>query len=172
MNYEHLWKILEALMVELAGKGVTIPEELVDDLKSARLYTLTYKTNLTEPNIIEELEIHLKKLESNLLYLAESEVGKDYADRWLNKIYETRMEEAAEIFPKARGLITGIPKGEHWIRISLLGLPQNVGLHELLKTLNLSTIPQENDCILVHGKEEDIKTFVKKISEKIGAKKK
>ncbi len=166
MNYEYLWKILEELMAELAKKGITIPQELVDDLKSAKLYISIYKTNPTELNLGENIEIYMKNVESNLLYLAESDVGKDYAHMWLKNIHQAHMEKVPEAVATSR-FVTGVPKGEHWIIINLSGLMDNKDVNELLKTLNLSGTPQKNGYLLVHGKEEYLKTFVKKVRMKI-----
>lgn len=171
MNYEHLWKVLEELSTELTKKGITVPQELIDDLKSAKVYISIYKTNPTKLNLSEEIEIYMENVESNLLYLAESDVGKDYADKWLKKIYRARTEKVPEPTSVATGFVTAIPKGEHWIRINLSGLMDDKDVRELVKMLNLSSMPQENGYLLVHGKEECIKTFVKKIGEKIGKRK-
>ncbi|MFH0897557.1 MAG: DUF2096 family protein [Candidatus Bathyarchaeota archaeon] len=171
MNYEYLWKIVEELSAELTGKGVAIPPELVDDLKSAKVYISIHKMNSTELHISEKIEIYMESLESNLLYLAESNVGKDYADEWLKKIYRAQTEKTPEPPAASTRFVSAIPKGEHWIKINLLGLMVDKDVCELLKTLNLSSTAQEGGYLLVHGKEENVKTFVKKVGEKIGRKK-
>lgn len=158
-------------MAELMKKGAIVPQELIDDLKSAKLYISIYETNPTELNIAEEIELYMENVESNLLYLAELDEGKDYADEWLKKIYRARTEEVPEPIAATTGFGMAIPKGEHWIRINLSGLMDDKDICELLKTLNLSSTTQENGYILVHGKEEYVKTFVKMVGEKIGKRK-
>ena len=166
MNYDGLWKILEKLMAELMGKGVTIPQELMEDLKSAKFYISIYKTNPTALDIAENIELYIENVESNLLYLAESDMGKAYADEWLRKIYSAREEESKPT-TAATGFVMAIPKSEHWIRINLSDFMVEEDIQELLKMLNLSSTPQENGYLLIHGKEENVKAFVKKVGEKI-----
>ena len=167
MDYEHLWKVLEGLMVELTEKGVTISKELMDSLKAAKSYISIYKTNPTELEIVDEIEGYIGHLEPNLLYLAEMDMGKDYAEKWMEKVNNARLEETPEPTVAVTKFLTAIPKGEHWIRINLSGLINDEEVHEFLEMLNLSSKPQENGYLVIHGREENVKTFIKKISEKI-----
>ena len=171
MDYERLWKILEALMVELTKKGVTIPQELVNDLKSVKTLISIYKTEPRSLNIVTEIELYLGKIEPNLLYLAESDVSKEYVDEWIKKTISARIEKKDEQTVAKTRFVSGISKGEYWIRIKTSGLINEGELDELLKKFNLSSEMQENGYLLIRGKEPNVKSFVKKVGEKIGKKK-
>ena len=92
MNYESVWRLLEGLMVELKAKGIAIPQEAVDDLKSAKTLTSIYKTESVTSNVASDIALYLDKVEPSLLSLAESEIGKEYAEEWQNRIYKARTQ--------------------------------------------------------------------------------
>lgn len=165
MNYEHLWKVLEELFVELMKKGVAVPEELLDDLKSAKTLITIYNTDPTALEAATQIEMYLNNVESNLLYLTESDLGKKYADKYLERIYEARQKGLGEKVTVPSKFVSGVRKDEHWIRIDISDLVNGREIDKLLKKLSLSSKPQEDGYMLVHGKEENVKAFVKEISE-------
>lgn len=170
MNYEYLWGILESLAVELIDKGVFVIDEIMDDLKSTKTLISIHRTEPMALEIANEIEFYLGKVESNLLNLAESEVGKVYADEYLKKIDEARVKGLAEKTSIASKFVSGIPKGKQWIRISISDLVDEVEIEKLLKKLNLSSKPQEDGYLLIYGKDEDLKALIKEVSKKIAKK--
>ena len=166
MNYELLWKTLEELMIELADRGVTIPQELRDNLKSAKTFISIYNTDPSALDVVTEAALYLDKIEPNLLYLAESEVGKKYASAWVKKISDARLEKAETTAPSK--FVAEIPRGEHWIRIKIADIISDDNLKELLKNLNLSSKSQDDGYLLIYGKEENVKSFIREVDRKIG----
>jgi hypothetical protein len=166
LNYERLWQVLEELLVELRKRGIDIPQEIADDLSSARTMLTIYKT---EPaaDVESEMAFYLEKMEPILLSLAESELGKDYADVWQRKIVAARLETNATPTPASK-FIPGIPRGEHWLRIKTADMISDGEINILLGKLNLTSKPQNDGYLLVYGNEDIIKTFVKEIRKKIG----
>lgn len=168
MDYESLWKNLEALMVELTKRGTNIPKEFIDDLKSAKTMINIYKTDPTSLDITTDIELYIGKIEPSLLYLAESDVSKEYADKWLKKINSARTMEKNEQTVTKTKYVSGVSKGEYWIRMKSSGLINEAEMGELLRKLNLSCSMQENDYLLIRGNEEKVKTFVKEVGKRIG----
>ena len=171
MNYEYLWKVLEDLFVELTKKGVTVPAELLDDLKSAKTLITICNAEPTALEVATQIELYLDNVESNLLYLAESDLGKRYADKIMEKLDEARQKGLEEKVVVPSKYVSGVQKGEHWIRINISDLVSIEELYSLFKKFKLSSKTQEDGYILVHGKEEDIKAFIKEIGGKIREKK-
>ena len=167
MNYELLWKTLEELMIELTDRGVTIPQELMDDLKSAKTFISIYKTGPSALDVVTEVALYLDKIEPNLLYLAESEVGEKYASAWVKKISDARLEKAETTAVPSK-FVAEIPRGEHWIRIKTADIISDDNLKELLKNLNLSSKSQDDGYLLIYGKEENVKSFIREVDRKIG----
>ena len=167
MDYLNLWQVLEELYNTLLKKGVTLPREIMDDLKSLKTLINIYKVDVTTLNVATEIEIYLEKIESNLLYLAESDIGKAYAEKWLEKIYEARRGEVEKRKTYQARFISGIPKNEHWIRMKTSDLMKDQDRKRLLDKFNLSSKPQNDEYILIHGKEENIRKFIKEVGKKI-----
>jgi hypothetical protein len=167
MDYLNLWQVLEELYNTLLKKGVTLPREIMDDLKSVKTLINIYKVDVTTLNVATEIEIYLEKIESNLLYLAESDIGKAYAEKWLKKIYEARRSEVEKRKTYQARFISGVPKNEHWIRIKTSDLMKDQDRKRLLDKFNLSSKPQNDEYVLIHGKEENIRKFIKEVGKKI-----
>ena len=67
MDYIIVWKVLEELYNELLKTRITIPRELVKDLKSVKTLINIHKVDETTLNIATDIEFNLEKIESNLL---------------------------------------------------------------------------------------------------------
>ena len=167
MEYEYLWKALEELIVELKKKRVTVLPELVDDLKSAQTLIKIYRTDPTALEVATEIERYLEKVEANLIYLAHSDIGKKYGDDCLKRLHEARMKGLREKVKIPTTFISGVPKGAHWIRFKISDLIDDKEVDMLLKKLGLTSAMQDDGYLLIHGKEENVKAFVKEVSEKI-----
>jgi hypothetical protein len=167
MNYERYWIVLEELMVELRQKGINIPQATADDLMSARTLITIHNTDPSVSTVEAEISLYLEKVEPILLSLAEFELGKDYADAWQAKTTEaiTQIEEKTAF--KSR-YVTGVVRGEGWLRIKTAGIISDVEVAVLLKQLNLSAKPQDDGYLLVQGDKDSIKTFVREIRKKVG----
>ena len=171
MDYEYLWKALEELIVELKKKHVTVLPELVDDLKSAQTLIKIYRTDPTALEVATEIERYLEKVEANLIYLAHSDVGKEYGDACVKRLHEARLKGLRETVKVPSTFVTGVPKGAHWIRFKISDLIDDEEMDLLLEQLKLTSAMQEDGYHLIHGKEENVKAFVKEVSEKIRDKK-
>lgn len=167
MNYEPAWKVLEALVLDLKKKQVIVLPNLIDDLKSAQTLINIYKTEPTALEVLTQIETYLETLESNLLYLAGSDVGEDYANTWLTRLYEARMKGVSERTQGRSNFVSGVPKGEYWIRIKLSDLLSDEEAGKLLEKRGLSSESQANGYRLIHGKKESVKAFIKDVGEKI-----
>ncbi len=166
MNYESVWRLLEGLMVELKAKGIAIPQETVDDLKSARTLSSIDKTESASANLASDIAFYLEKVEPILLSLAESEVGIEYAEEWQNRIDKTSRQTPAKAAAGSR-FVSGVAKGEHWIRIKTSNLIADSDLAESARKLNLSCRQQEDGYLLVYGSKENVKTLIREVSTKI-----
>jgi hypothetical protein len=167
MNYEYLWKALEELIVELKKKRVTVIHELVDDLKSAQTLIKIYRTDPTALEVATEIERYLEKVEANLIYLARSDVSKEYGDDCLKRLYEARMKGLREKAKVPTTFVSGVPKGAHWIRLKISELIDDEEVDMLMEKLGLTSAMQEDGYLLIHGKEDSVKAFIREVSEKI-----
>lgn len=170
--YTKLWKILEELTLEFKRRGTSVPQEIIDDLKSAKTMITVYERDPSYPENVLEVESLLVKIEANLLYIAEADFGIKFADEYQRKILEARIvNEEKKAVPSSR-FILGIPSGEHWLRFKPTDTTERKDVEELAKSLELSFRLEGNGLLIIHGDEKKIKDLIQRIAEKIGKTKK
>lgn len=164
-SYELRWKVLSDLLVELRSKGADIPPEVVRDLRLARSLIEALKVSSHE-EIISRLDQMLFNVEAYLMAEAEARLGPEEAREW-----SRRLEQAVAAPPAAREaemrFRPGLPRGEHWVRIRVSEeLPEEL-LKELAAQEGVSARPQPDGYLLVSGDKEKIRSFVKKLAERM-----
>lgn len=167
MNYEHIWKVLEELIVEFGKKGIKVPKQYMDDLKSALTFIRIHNSEPSDSNVIAEIERYIDTVEINLLSLAETEQGAKYADECMRRIYDARMKGVNGKIIVPTKFVAGVPKGDHWVRIQVTDLLTTKELDQLLSTHQLSSKPQENGYVLIHGSQENVKALIRAMSQKL-----
>lgn len=165
MGYEQWWKTLESLIAEFRKKQITIPEEVMSSLRSAKTMIKVYNADPSRVETIPTIEGYLLNVESSLINMAK-EVGEDFMEGWIRKVEEARKEKEPKVEAPTRRFIPGLPKGKHWIRV----LPSDDVLKEdvekLAGKLGLSCKLQKDGYLLVYGDREKVKDFVKGMAEK------
>ena len=167
MNYEYLWKALEVLMFELKKKRITVLPELMDDLKSAHTLIKIYSTDSTAIEVATDIERYLEKIEANLIYLARSDLGEEYGDDCLKRVHDARIKGLREEAKIPTTFVTGVPKGAHWIRFKISDLIDDKEVDTLLEKWGLVGSMQDDGYLLIHGKKENVKAFIREVSENI-----
>jgi hypothetical protein len=170
LNYEHVWKVLEALIVELSKKGIKVPHKYVEDLKSAQTFIKIHNTEPSDSNVMTEIERYINSVEINLLSLAETEQGAKYADECMRRIYDARTKGIDSKISVPTKFVAGVPKDDHWIRIQITDLLTAEELDELLSTHHLSSKPQEDGYILIHGIKDNVKALIRAMGQKLRSK--
>jgi hypothetical protein len=170
MNYEYMWKVLEQLVLDLRRQGVTVPDELVDDLKSAQTYINIAKTDPTALEIVAEIELYLEKVESNLIYLAETDISSAYATECLRRVSDARMKGLRQTAPVTSRYVAGVPREDHWVRLRTTDLISEDELTPLLAQFQVSVKPQDNGYLLIHGTQAAVKAFLKAVTQKVSKK--
>lgn len=165
--YENACRKLEELMLELIKKGVAIPQQVIDDLKSARSLISVFQAEPEDSETAVEPTPFLEKAEANLLCLAEAEIGKEYADEWQKKVSVAYWEKAEKPLSGPK-FVSGIPKSEYWIRIKTTDLAIGSEISELMNRFALAARPEEDGYLLIHGKKEDVSSFLKEVRQKVG----
>jgi hypothetical protein len=159
-----VWKVLEEMVIELRKKGLTVPSKVMNDLKSARTMIKIMNADASRSEITQKVDEYLGTVESYLVTEAQKEFEPEYIDAWLRRLEEANCETHANVVEESR-FIAGLPRDQKWIRIRpLTSLPVEK-LKQLAKKSNLSCSIQEDGRLLVFGKAEDIKEFVKKMTE-------
>jgi hypothetical protein len=165
MGYLAVWKIQEEMIVDFRKRGAYIPDRIMNDLKSARTLIRILKADSCQEDTVQKIETYMTIVESFLVSEGEKLFGTGYVDEWLRRLGEADRKITEEDVEETR-FIPGLPRGHQWIRVkSSAELPL-----EKLKTLaeesKLSYKTQKDGYLLVYGKDEHVKDFVKKMTTK------
>ncbi len=163
--YAKVWQVLEDLAIELKRRGVNVPQETIDDLRSAKTTITVYERDPTYPDNVLQVEMLLGKVEASLVYIAEANFGRTFADEYQRKILDARTVKLDTEAASSR-FIPGIPSGEHWIRFKPKGAQEKRTVEQLVEKLELSLRAEANGSLIIHGSENSVKELVRKIAEK------
>jgi hypothetical protein len=164
MGHLAVWKVLEEMIIEFRKKGLPIPVTVMNDLKSARTMIKIMNVDESRGETVQKAEEYLGNVEAYLVTEAQKKFAPEYIDNWLRRLEEASCEICEEKGEEPK-FISGLPRDQKWIRVQpLVSLPLEK-LKQLANETNLSTSVQKDGRLLVHGKAEDIKEFVKKMTE-------
>jgi hypothetical protein len=165
MGYLAVWKVLEEMILEFRKRGITIPTEVMDNLKSARTMIKILKADPSRGETMQKIEEYLSNVESYLISEGQKKFGVEYVDKWLKKL-----DEASIRFPdleeEETRFVPGLPREQKWIRVKPSAELPMEKLKLLAKELNLSCELQGDGYLLVYGEDESLKEFVKKMAKK------
>lgn len=165
-NYEEVWKVLADLLTVLRNKGETIPKDVVEDLRSAKTLINIYSLDQSKLETLSKIESYLGNVEQTLVYLAEADFGKEFADGYLKKIVEARDKVFTPKNESSARLIPGVPRDKHWIRVRIDEDVRADELEALAKSFDLSHRKEKDSFLLIYGEEDKIKQLIRKMAEK------
>jgi hypothetical protein len=168
MGYLAVWKVLEQMIADYQKKGKPVPSEVMNDLKSAKTTIQIAKAETHHAQTIGAIEQYLTNVESYLVSEGQKQFGNEYVEHWLSKLEEAGRTPDKED-EKAR-FVSGIPRQDKWVRVKpTTELPMEK-IIALARESKLSHRLQENGHLIVFGKGENVKDFVKKMTTKHGLK--
>ena len=164
MNYDSQWKVLADILIELQKRGKKIPADVMKDLRSAKTIIQVLKADPTHIESSSRIDTYLRSVESYAILTAEK-LG--IVEECLKKLQEIKKAKEQEINGTVTRFIPGVPRDKSWIRIQISedNLQENV--EKLVKAGKLSHRIEKNGYILVYGKDENIKNFVKRMAEQL-----
>jgi hypothetical protein len=165
MGYSAAWKVLEQMITDFRKRGLTVPVDIISDLRSAKTLINVLKADPSRIETSEKIEIYLRIVESYLVSEGQKTFGADYVDEWLKHLNE-ESKRVFETEEKTR-FIPGLPREQKWIRIKPLHELPIEKIKELADELSLSCDIQNDGCLLVYGEDERVKGFVKKWLQKV-----
>ena len=168
MGYLAAWKVLEEMVADFLKRGKTVPPKVMGDLKSAKTMISISKAETEHSNTLLKIEGYLANVESYLISEGQKQFGVDYVDQWLCRLEEARKVSDEE--EKETRFIPGIPREEKWVRVKPTAELSIEKLKALASESKLSHKLQGDGCLLVFGKDEKVKDFVKKMATKYGLK--
>ena len=169
MGYLAAWKVLEEMITDFRKRGITIPAEIVSSLRHAKTLINVLGADPTRLDTSQKVEEHLLSVESYLVSEGQKNLGKGYAENWLKRLKEAG-SKVVEEEEKETKFISGVSREQKWIRVKPSAELPIEGIKALADELCLSFSLQNDGCLLVYGKDQSIKNFVKKMTAKYGCK--
>jgi hypothetical protein len=163
MGYLAVWKVLEEIITEFRKKELPVPATVMNDLKSARTMIKIMNADAGHGETAQKVEEYLGTVEAYLVTEAQKNFAPEHIDNWLKRLEKANCETCKEKTEETR-FILGLPRDQKWIRVEPLATLPIEKLKQLAKETNLFTSVQEDGRLLVYGKAEDIKEFVKKMT--------
>jgi hypothetical protein len=167
LGYQDTWRVLEEMIVDFRRRGQRVPSKVMEDLKSARTMIRLLKSDATRGETILKVEEYLGSVESYVMSEGEKLFGVTYAEEWLKRLAEARRSLTKE--EEETRFIPGVRRDEGWIRVKPSGAMSLERLKKMADSSNLSWNAQADGSLLVHGGEEGIRSFVRKMTTKYGS---
>ena len=168
MDYFSSWKVLEEMIAEFRKKGITIPAEAMNDLKSAKTLINVLKADTSHSDTIQKIEEYLFNVESYLASEGQKAFGTKYIEEWLKRLDEAGKKPSEK--EEETRFIPGIPRDQKWIRVKPTNELSVQKLKKMAKDSELAFNVQKDGYLIVYGEDERIKEFVKKMATKYGLK--
>jgi hypothetical protein len=162
LGYLDSWKVLEEMVADFRENRVPIPEQIINDLKSARTLIKVLNADPSKNETVQKVEECFFKVESYLGSEGEKIFGKDYVEKWIRRLNEAGKkppddkEEENRFFP-------GVPREQRWIRVKLSAELTEENVKSLAKSSKLSFNVQDG-YMIVYGEDEHVKKFVRKMA--------
>jgi hypothetical protein len=159
------WKILEDMLINLEKKGVKIPENILADLRSAKSMI---KLHCTQPqgagDVLQKAEELTANVEAYLAEEAQKIFGPEKVDTWLRRLEEANAEVCEEPASENK-FVTGVPRDQKWVRVEPVKKLSTRRIEEIACELGLEIKPQKDGKMIVHGQQEKIREFIKKMTQ-------
>ena len=157
------WEVLEDLMIEIKKKGVAISPDVINELRSAKLMIKISEVDGSRGDAEQKVEEYLGKVESYLINEAQKIFSPEIVDQWLKNIEEANAEINEKTIEENK-FVTGVPRDQKWVRIEPYAHFTSERVKQLAKNSNLSVKLQKDGHLLVHGQQDGIKEFLKKMT--------
>ncbi len=155
------WKVLEGMLIELKKKGVNIPEDILADLRSAKSMIKLHCTQAKGAgDVLQKAEELTANVEAYLAEEAQKVFGPEKVDAWLRRLEEANAEVCEESTSENK-FVTGVPRDQKWVRVEpIKDLPAG-RIVQIAEEQNLQVKKEKDGRLVVFGKPEDIKSFLK-----------
>jgi len=168
MDYEEIWKTLADLITEFRKRGETIPPNVMEDLRAAKTMIQVFKADLSHVENVPSIESYLGNVESYLIFTGQKKFGSEFVEEWMQRLREAREKKPEEGVTKAASrFVPGLPRGKRWLRVETSKDIPKKEIEKLAEECGLSCKAQKGGYVLVYGEGEEIKFFVKKMSDKL-----
>jgi hypothetical protein len=164
------WKLLEDMMIELKKKGVTVPVNILEDLRAAKSMIKLHCTfSPGEGDAIQKADELTATVEAFLVTEAQKVMSSEAVDEWLRELEKANAEICEEPTAESK-FVTGVPRDQKWVRVEPIASLPTERILQIAKGQNLAVNSQKDGRLVVYGQTEGIKEFVKKMTNETSKK--
>ncbi|MGE5533842.1 MAG: DUF2096 family protein [Bacillota bacterium] len=164
------WKLLEEMTIELKKKNLVIPENIMGDLRSAKSMIKLHCTQaIGAGDVIQKAEELTANVEAYLVTEGQKVLGPEKVDSWLLRLEQANAEACVEIATENK-FVTGVPRDQKWVRVEPLNNLSTERMGQIACKLNLEIKPQKDGKLVVFGQLDNIKEFIKRMTQESSAK--
>ena len=158
------WKLLEDMMIELKRKGVSIPANVMEDLRAAKsMIKLSCVEAKGSGDAIQKAEEYTANVEAFLVTEAQKIMDSDKVDSLLRRLEEANAEICEE--PTAEeNFVTGVPRDQKWVRVEPIKNLSTERIQQIAQEQNLHVDQQKDGRLVVYGQPDGIKVFLQKMT--------
>ena len=161
-------KILEEIILELRGKGLQIPANVLTDLKSARTLMKVEKADSrgrgeTDPKI----DMYLGNVEAYIITEAGNLFSSEKVEKWLTALDLASCDSCVTVVEekKVMRMIPGVPRDQKWIRVEPIESLSLEKLEQMAIDAKLGYRREKDGHLIVYGGQDCIKIYLKKMTE-------
>lgn len=169
MGHLAVWKTLEEMVTDFRRKGKEVPAEVMKDLKSARTMIRIAEADPNSAEVNQKVEQYLANVESYLVSEGQKQFGDEYVDNWFKHLREAAGKVPAEDEGEGR-FVPGAPRGQKWMRVKPTTELTLERLRILAEESGVLCKPQSGEQVLISGKDEQVKRFIKKMASEYALK--
>jgi hypothetical protein len=167
MGYEEAWKVLADLVTNLREKDESVPDDIMEELRAAKTLINLLEVDPGNVDNLGKIETFMNNVESYLIFAAQKKSGNEYAECWMKKIEEARINIPEKTEAKSVKPVTGVPKGSKWVRVQISEETTEDFVKKLARENDLSIRTEGEGLILVYGENEKLRTFVAKMRQNV-----
>ena len=164
-------KLLEEIIIQLRKKGIEIPANVMTDLKSARTLIKIEKADECERGETEpRIDQYLGSVEAYVMAEADKQFPPEQVEKWLTELDLASCNSCVSVkeTKEEMRMIPGVPRDQKWIRVEPIeGFPLEK-LEKMATEAELGIRREKNGRLIVYGKDEAVKGFIKKVSKPSG----
>jgi len=161
-------RLLEDIILELRRKGMEIPANVMSDLKSARTLMKLEKTDAPIPGESEpKIDKYLATVEAYLMSEADKHFSAEQVQRWMAGLDLASCDTCVTVTKRKEEMrmVPGVPRDQKLIRVEPIDSLPMEKLEKMAADAKLGYRRDKDIHLIVFGSEEDIKSFVKKMTE-------
>ena len=159
------WNLLEDMMLELKKSGTTIPDKVIEDLRSAKSM-IKLGCMPGSGDAIQKAEELMGNVEAFVVTEGQKMFGEEKVDAWLRSLEEANVEVCQPTGKSAAAedkFVTGVPRDQKWVRVEPMGDITAEKVEQIVEEQNLQVKKQPDGKLVVYGQPENLKIFLKKM---------